>query len=156
MTQYQGDALWGACPDGGDIEIQNGTVIRSGGLSAAVYISMFGGNQEDAGSPDSKLQWWGNYLEEDPDRHIRGRTGTLIAGLPLSSGNLVRLEESTRQDLAWMLSTGVATEIEASAALVAGVDVEITVVVNAFNVSETFVFVENWLAGPNEPALTCG
>ncbi len=154
-TQFKGDALWGACPDGGDVDFVDGEPVRSGGLQAAVYISLMGGNQDDDGSPESKLQWWGNSLESDTNRVIRGRTGTLIAGIPMSSGNLLRIEQAAQQDLAWMLSVGAATGIAVTAGIEAARRLVLTVDVEAFDTTNTFVFRENWLAGPSEPALTC-
>ena len=156
MNLYQGDALFGPCPDGGNINFAaGGTVVRSGGLQGASYISMMGGNHLDDGTPDSKLQWWGNHLEEDPDRHIRGRTGTLIAGLPLSSENLNLIEEAAVEDHEWMISSGVATSVAVVASIVAARRVKIDVTIEANNVSESFFFQENWISGPGEPALSC-
>lgn len=156
MTLYQGDALFGPCPDGGNIEFAaGGTVVRSGGLQGASYISMMGGNHLDDGTPDSKEQWWGNHLEEDPDRHIRGRTGTLIAGLPLSSENLNLIVAAAQEDHEWMLSSGVATSVVVEAFIQAARRVLIVVTIEANNVSETFFFQENWISGLLEPALTC-
>ena len=155
MTQYQGDALFGPCPDGGDIDFLGGNVVRSGGLSGAVYISMMGGNHLDAGDPASRQQWWENYLEADQARHIRGRTGTLIAGLPLSSANLGRIVEAANLDLAWLVDTGVATGITVEAEIEAARRILLTVTVEAIDSTEQFQFRENWLAGLTEPPLTC-
>lgn len=154
--QYQGDALWGACPDGGDVEFVDGEPIRSGGLSGAIYISMFGGNYLDDGVPGSNLQWWGNHLEADETRHIRGRTGTLVAGLPMVSANLLRVEEAGRQDCQWMLDIGVASELTVEASIQSAQFLCITVTVTALDQTETFEFRENWASGPFEPpALAC-
>lgn len=153
--QFQGDALWGPCPDGGDVEFVDGEPLRSGGLAGAVYISLTGGNQADDGTPGSKLAWWGNLLESDENRHIRGRTGTLIAGLPMSSANLLRIETAANDDLAWMLSAGVATEITVAASIEAARRLVIAVTVVSDDKSETFLFRENWLAGPFETSLSC-
>jgi phage gp46-like protein len=145
MTQFQGDALWKPCPDGGDITINGGEVVRSGGLPGAVWISLFGGNDDDAGDENSPQSWWGNLLESDPDWQVRGRTGTLIRGIPLASGNLLRIVRAAEQDLAWMVSTGVATSVFVDATILKARDVEITVVVQALNTSQTFKYVQNWL-----------
>lgn len=149
---YQGDALWGACPDGGDIELRGGNVVRSGGLSGAAYISMFGGNHEDDGTPGSFKQWWGNDIEPNTLAHIRGRTGTLLAGLPMASGNLGRVIGAVNSDLAWMITAGVVTTIEVAAAIEAARRILITVTFNGDDVTE---FRENWISGLTEPALTC-
>ena len=156
MTQYQGDALFGPCPNGGDIEFVGGDPRRSGGLSGAVYISMFGGNSLDAGDPDSTAQWWGNYLESDTNKRIHGRTGTLVAGIPMAGSNLARIEEAALRDLDWMVTLGVATSVEVSTSIESARDLLITVTVQAQNTELTFVYRENWLAGLTEPAqLPC-
>lgn len=153
---FEGDALWGPCPDGGNLNFINGEPVRSGGLSGAVYISLVGGNQLDDGTPESKLQWWGNYLETDANRQFHGRTGTLLAGLPMTSGNLRRVEQAAQDDLQWMLDAGVATEITVAAAIVSNRFIELTIDILAFGRRETFQFRENWTAGAFEPVLSCG
>jgi phage gp46-like protein len=155
MAQYQGDALFGPCGDGGDIDFLGGNVVRSGGLSGAVYISMMGGNHLDEGDPESRKQWWGNYLDAAPERHIRGRTGTLIAGLPLSSANLGRVVDAVHQDTAWMVDIGLATNVTVEAEIEAARWLLITVTVEAIDSTESFQYRENWEAGLTEPALTC-
>lgn len=152
---FQGDALFGPCPEGGDLDFIDGEPVRSGGLSGAVYIAMMGGNHFDDGSPASKLQWWGNALDSDPTAHIRGRTSTLLATLPATSGNLRRIEAATVNDLQWMLDTGVANEITVAASLEAVRFVVIEVTVTANDQTETFRYRENWTAGSFEPALSC-
>ena len=79
---FTGDALWGPCPDGGSLHFVDGEPIRSGGLQAAVYISLFGGNELDDGAANSKLQWWGNHIGNDEP--LRSRTGTLLMTLPMT------------------------------------------------------------------------
>ncbi len=150
---FQGDALWGPCPDGGSVQFIGGEPVRSGGLSGAVYISMFGGNQLDDGTPDSKLQWWGNHVGSDEDIH--GRTGTLLQTLPMTSTNLRRVEETVLIDLDWMLTLGVASEISVAASMAASRFLILIITINSLNTSESYKYRLNWAAGPFEPELVC-
>ena len=102
-------ALVSATDVGGNIEITVGLVRRSGGLSGAVYISLMGGNDEDEGEPTPAKSWWGNVLEADPSLRIRGRFATLVRGLPLTGPNLNRAVAAAEADLAWLVTSGVAT-----------------------------------------------
>ncbi|MNJ72800.1 hypothetical protein D3C77_695090 [compost metagenome] len=57
---------------------------------SAAYISLFGGNQDGAA-------WWG-------DPAMASQTQRLLDELPPTSGNLRRLEDAMKTDLAWMSS----------------------------------------------------
>jgi phage gp46-like protein len=152
---FEGDALWGPCPDGGSLDFIDGEPVRSGGLSAAAYISMFGGNQLDDGTPDSALQWWGNFVE-DSDEEIRGRTGTLLQSLPMTSSNLIRVEATVLLDLQWMLDLGIATELAVTASMQSARFLVLQIEINSLgNTAETYKYRLNWASGPFEPELTC-
>jgi phage gp46-like protein len=112
-----GDALFEACPDGGDITLVDGLIARTGGIPGAVYISIMGGNDDDDGRPGAKEQYWGNALEADETRHIRSRTATILIGLPMTALSLRAVEAAALQDLAWMTTTGVASEIRVTASI---------------------------------------
>lgn len=100
-------------PDGGEVTIANGKLELSQGVEEAVYLSLFGGNEEDSGREDTEhLQWWGNLTEQDPNRRYRSETNHLLRSLPATTGNLRLLEDAAERDLAWMLETGVATSVE--------------------------------------------
>lgn len=141
---YRGDALWEAGPDGGDVTFVDGDLARSGGLPGATYISLFGGNDSDGGEQDSRVQWWGNHLEDNDTGHIRGRTGTLLLGLPMSGPNLLRIQDAAEADLAWMTQSGVATSVTVEAAIEGAKRLRLTVEVQTGELVETFVFRENW------------
>lgn len=89
--------------DGGEVEIVNGRVTLDETPETAAYLSLFGGNERDDGSQATEpLQWWGNLLEEDRTRRLRSETQHLIRSLPAATGNLRRIEDAARRDLAWM------------------------------------------------------
>lgn len=125
--------------DGGEIEVIYDTagyfnVVLSAGLETAVYLSLFGGNG-----------WWGN-IGEQPARQYNSKTEALIAGGALNSGSLQRLDEAVKADLQWMISSGAATSLAVSTAIVGVNRVQIIIVVSG---RDNITFVENWVYDTN-------
>lgn len=145
MTQSQGSVRLFHQPDGGQIQVDNGIIALDSGLESAVYLSLFGGNEDDDGRVDSMVQWWGNWSETDPALAYRSRTQNIIDSLPATSGNLKRLEDAVSFDLAWMIPD-VASEITASIRLVSSKRVDIAVSVLAIGGREDFKYSVNWEA----------
>lgn len=111
------DVLLFHAADGGEIQIENGRVQLSNTYETAVYLSLFGGNERDAGlTATASLQWWGNFGEDDEARQYRSETQHLIRSLPAIPANLRRIEDAAQRDLEWMLSEGIDT-IRASATI---------------------------------------
>lgn len=111
------DALFECAPDGGNITVENGTIKLDDGLVAAVYLSAFGGNEDDSGMDgDVRRQWWGNLDEPVPERTYRSETQYLLRGLPLIPANLKRVEDAFARDTDWMVPS-VASAIEFSASM---------------------------------------
>jgi len=96
--------------DDGEIEAVDGVVTMGDGLASAVYLSLFGGNEQDDGTTDNKLQWWGN-AGEPPDRQQRSALQHLLRSLPAIPANLRRLEAAAGRDLAWLVPAGAATRV---------------------------------------------
>lgn len=115
------DVLLRQTADGGEITVDAGLVLMSEGLETAVYLSLFGGNEDDPGDADRTRQWWGNIGESEPARTYRSETQYLIRSLPSVPSNLRRIEQAATRDLQWMIDTGVARSI-AVAALIPAVD----------------------------------
>lgn len=112
------DVLLRQTLDGGEITVESGLVLMSEGLETAAYLSLFGGNQDDAGDAASeRLEWWGNVDEPEPARRYRSETQWLVQRLPAVPRNLRRVEQAAARDLAWMLETGLATAVEARASI---------------------------------------
>jgi phage gp46-like protein len=125
------DVLLRETADGGEITVEAGLVLMSDGLETAAYLSLFGGNEDDAGDPASeRLQWWGNFSESEPNRAYRSETQHLIRALPAVPSNLRRIEQAAGRDLAWMLAAGIAKSITAAASIPAlnRVHLEVTIV----------------------------
>ena len=130
--------------DGGEITIENGVIELGGGLESAAYLSLFGGNQEDAGERDSNLQWWGNLIEPNEVRHQRSRTQHIIRSLPLIPLNLRRIEDAATLDLAWMISEQVASSVVVTATMPALNRVQLDVEIIAAARITNIVFEGNW------------
>jgi phage gp46-like protein len=111
------DVLLRQTNDGGEITIAGGLVLLSEGLETAAYLSLFGGNEDDPGDGDSRLEWWGNLLESEPERAYRSETQYLLRALPAVPFNLRRIEQAALRDLKWMSDTGLASSAAASASI---------------------------------------
>lgn len=142
----QGDVSLFQTNDGGNILVEEGLVAMSGGLETAAYLSLFGGNEEDDSSANTPFSWWGNIDEEESARQYRSETQNLLHGLPAVSGNLRRIEDAARNDLAWMLEIPIASSVEVEATIPALNTVQIQIDIEANGVQTSFKFTENWQA----------
>lgn len=111
------DVLLRQSNDGGEITIQGGLLLMSEGLETAVYLSLFGGNEEDPGEAELALQWWGNLLEAEPERAYRSETQFLLRALPAIPINLRRIEQAAARDLQWLLDTETAQSVAVEATI---------------------------------------
>jgi phage gp46-like protein len=104
--------------DGGEVTITNGTMLmKRVAIEAAAYLSLFGGNENDRGiSADDHLSWWGNVGESE-ERRYRSETQALLRALPLIPASLRKVEGAATRDLEWMVTTGVATDVRATATM---------------------------------------
>src|SRR5688572_30669781 len=92
--------------DGGDIEYVNGQAVMSDGLETAVYLSLWGGNEQDSGGDETeRLQWWGNQGELIESRKYRSETQNLLRSIPAIPVNLLRIQDAVEHDLEWMLES---------------------------------------------------
>lgn len=127
--------------DGGEITIANGLTTMSDGLENAVYLSLFGGNQDDSGiQGDDSKQWWGNLLENETSKQYRSQTQNLLRSLPINTANLQRIEDAAYADLAWMLES-LATALEVVAKMPALNKVQIQIAVTIDDKVFSFSFV---------------
>ena len=111
------DVLLRQTNDGGDVTIENGLLLMSEGLEPSAYLSLFGGNEDDPAATDTAQQWWGNLLEDEPERSYRSETQFLVASLPAVLFNLRRIEQAAARDLQWMIDTGVAQSVSVEATI---------------------------------------
>lgn len=104
------DVLLFQTPDGGEVTFENGQPLMDDGLETAVYLSLWGGNEEDSGGDEGKPhEFWGNKIESDPAKKLRSGTQFLLRSIPITSGNIVLIEDAVAQDLAWMVDTKLAS-----------------------------------------------
>jgi phage gp46-like protein len=114
MSDFQGDLLLIDTPDGGDITVDNGFFKADRAFATAVYLSLFGGNKEDAGKIKTNKTWWGNTLEGITEAEkMASRFQNIISGLPLTVKNIKAAETAAKLDLAWVIDQGIADKIEA-------------------------------------------
>lgn len=136
------DVLLEQSDDGGEMTIESGLVALTDDFRSAVYLSLFGGNEDDDGL-DSSAQWWGNLGEADPAKRYRSRTEYVLQNLAPSSANLLLLEDAVRTDLQWLLDSGAAKEVEAVASIPALNKVSLVAIING---DLTVKYLENWAA----------
>lgn len=97
------DVLLRHTENGGDVQFVAGQAVMDDGLFNAVYLSLFGGNDDDSGlEADDRKQWWGNFDEPELTRRNRSETQFLLNSLPLVPANLRRVEDAAARDLEWM------------------------------------------------------
>ena len=142
----QGDVSLFQSDDGGDITALDGIVTMSGGLGTAVYLSLFGGNEDDDGRQDSPTDWWGNIDETDPAREYHSETQHLLRSLPATTGNLRRLEDAARRDLSWLESSSAASSVTVSASIPGVNRIKLEIDIEAIGEESSFEYVENWKA----------
>jgi phage gp46-like protein len=142
----QGDISLFQTDDGGDITALDGIVTMGGGLETAVYLSLFGGNEDDDGRQDSPADWWGNIDETDPAREYHSETQHLLRSLPATTGNLRRLEDAARRDLSWLESDSVASSVTVSASIPGVNKIKLEIDIEAIGEESSFEYVENWKA----------
>jgi phage gp46-like protein len=113
MTRdFEGDLLLIDTPDGGDIVIKDGLFANDSSYGAAVYLSLFGGNKEDAGKVKNNNTWWGNLLAgmSEPEKMI-SRFQAATTGTPMTSKTVREAENAAKLDLQWIVDGGWADAI---------------------------------------------
>lgn len=139
-TIQEGGVLLYQTVDDGEINVENGLVEMSGGLQTAAYLSLFGGNEDDDGLADNAKTWWGNVTETENSRKYVSETQNLLEALPITSGNLLRVEDAAKRDLAWFIDEGVATSVSVTASILGLNMIQLDINID----QENFKFVENW------------
>jgi phage gp46-like protein len=111
---FEGDLLLADTPDGGDIIVEDGLFACDRSFGTAVYLSLFGGNKDDAGRVKNGREWWGNTLAGTAEAEkMTGRFQSLLAGIPMTAKNIAACENAALLDLAWLKADGACDEIAA-------------------------------------------
>lgn len=121
----------------GEIDIDQGDVLMTGGLETAVYLSLFGGNFRDDGTTSNPKQWWGNADVNEPQEKQTSRFQYFVNSSPATSANLRKAEDLAEADLAWLKRE---YDIQINATIPSFNKIKITVSIT----SETFEFLEDW------------
>jgi len=109
---FEGDLLLIDTPDGGDIVIDNGLMKPDINFSTAVYLSLFGGNEDDNGKVKNKKEYWGNCLKDiSHNVKLRSRFQNIIFGYPMTVKNIKEAEKAAEKDLEWFIDEKIADEI---------------------------------------------
>lgn len=145
----QGDVLLFQTDDDGEILVEGGVVEMTGGLEVAAYLALFGGNEQGNGLQENPFGWWGNISETDPSRRYVSETQNLLLVLPVTTGNLRRIEDAARRDLLFFTRDRIASTVEVVASIPGLNKIKIDVVIVAQGVESTFSFTENWKAATN-------
>ena len=87
-----------------DLEVINGMPTLSGGLSNAVYLSLF------------VHAWWGNSLSDATGQYIT-KIPEIRSSRPLTNQTRIDIIEAAKEALNWMLTAGIAAEIEVTATI---------------------------------------
>jgi hypothetical protein len=98
--------------DGGEVTVTNGTMVMTDGPATAVYLALYGGNADDPAEADTTLEWWGNKIEVDTQKHYRSRTQHLLRALPAIPANIPRVRSAVEQDIADLVATEVLVDPE--------------------------------------------
>jgi len=99
-------------PDGGDCVLDDGLLLADRGFGTAFYISLFGGNKDDAGKVKNNKTWWGNTLPGIPEKEkIVSRFQNFIRAVPKTVKNIKDAEGMAKLDLKWAIDDGIADEI---------------------------------------------
>jgi phage gp46-like protein len=144
----KGDVLLTTTTDGGEMTIEDGIVEMTGGFETAAFLSLFGGNPEDDGSPENRQAWWGNLLDTDnPFRKMTSRTQNILRGFPATPGNLNRVVDAAKLDLDWFKQTGIADDILITATIPAyqRINLDIQIIKNKTEIAG-LEFEQNWIA----------
>ena len=102
------DVLLYQTTDGGEINATTEGIEMTGGLETAVYLSLFGGNE------DASRVWWGDIGQNIPDRITTSFTQNILRALPAVPANLLRVKSAAEKDLAWVVKSGRAQELMVS------------------------------------------
>lgn len=112
------DVLLKQTLDGGDVELVGGILATTDGFETACYLSLFGGNEEDSGRTEDDLkQWWGNFTDPNATEHQRSETQHVLRSQPIASALIRALQIAAERDLAWMVDTGYARSVSATATI---------------------------------------
>lgn len=133
------DVLMYHTAGGGNLYAHEGEIVLTDGLEVAAYLSLFGGNEDDDGSRDSRRQWWGNQ-GEPVERQYRSETQYTVRSLPQTVQSLRRVTSAAERDLADMPVDSV--DVAASYPGLNLLKLDISLIIGG--TESRIIFVESW------------
>lgn len=149
--EFNGDVYIYDTVDGSEFVIKNGLVMPDEGLKTAVYLSLFGGNEDDTEGGKNSKTWWGNRLiGVRDDEKLVNHFLLFIRSVPITSKNIVLAEEEAMRDLQWMKDNGISDSIGVKIYMVEKnrIELKITIEKNGDSL-ESEVFNVQWEAMKN-------
>ncbi len=140
----QGDVRLFQTPDDGEISVIDGLVEMSGGFETMAYLCLFGGNIKDTGGDNKSKSWWGNAIEDQPERIVRSEAQYLLETLPAIPSSLIPLRDAANRDLSVFLTQKIASEVTVEVSMPGLNRVHFSVGINALGQLYQFEFTENW------------
>ena len=107
----------------GDILVDSQGIALTEGLESSVYLSMFGGNEDD-------VTWWGNLSELDPVNQYIGQTAKAINVAIVTPSRVLPIKDAALADLAWIVAGGYAQEVTVSVGIPRVNTVSVLVTIN--------------------------
>lgn len=142
----EGDVKLFQTIDDGEINVVNGVIDMSSGLDTAVYLSLWGGNEDCSGQVVCPFTWWGNFDETDKAKKQVSETQYLLQSIPAITANLLRIEQAAGRDLNWLLENKIASSVVITVSIPALNRIKIIANIEARGIESSFEFVENWKA----------
>ena len=112
--EFCGDVLVLDSVDGSEISIKNGLIMPDMGFRTAVFLSLFGGNEEDSGDVKNRNTWWGNFVDAGKNEKLVSLFQAFIKTFPLTTKNLLIAEKKAEEDLKWFIDEGIADSVSAN------------------------------------------
>lgn len=129
--EFCGDVLLADSVDGSEISIANGLILPDEGFRTAVYLSLFGGNEEDSGAVVNSETWWGNLFENiSSDEKLVSKFVNFIKTNSLSSKNIQIAEVKAAEDLQWLIDDGAADAVDCSISVVERNRIDLKIVIS--------------------------
>ena len=131
-SPYEGDLMLIPTMDGGDIQVQGGQPTMDGGLSTAVYISLFGHD------------FWGNAIAPDNSHKLNSTLEALIADKFRGTQTQLDVQAAALTALQWLIDDGVASAVTATATIPAPNQIMLVVGITQPSGTQNLKYLINW------------
>lgn len=142
ITLFTGDPRIFINKNGASLKFIGGQPIMDAGLENAIIISLF-----------TKKGYWGNLLELDSNKQI-GSDFEETANLPITIGNLNKLQRVTEFTLKWLIDLGIAQSVVVNVSNTSGYKKDIEILINSGGITKILLSSsgKNWIFQAENPA----